>query len=175
MLSIPRLVFLFFFVTGIQFVQAQETVTSIPKDTVYTLRNDTLFGKAGFYLTKGQTLRIGKGSGQNGWFRFIGFKSSMAWPVLLFHDAEINQMYKDSADPETARTNDLIKQSLDSGKVMLVTEIKRKGGKRTGYAYRVAMKEMVFPRTGFYCYDILSAIWSKEVIVDVKPVTAGYK
>ena len=68
--------------------QAQNNSLQGGSDTIYTLIGDTLFSNKGFKIFKGQSLEIGKASGERDWYNTVSFKSGASWPLLFLKDAE---------------------------------------------------------------------------------------
>jgi len=149
---------------GVVSAQGQGWSQSSGNDTLYTLDGDTLRTNAGFQFYVGQKLVVGKGSGENGWYYSIGFRSANAWPLLLFHDLEMNNEYKYQNDGEQARENDKVRSSLDSGQIAVVTKIRKAGGKKHGYWYWVLFKAKGSPGVRFRC-NIGAAIRTKEILL----------
>src|SRR5258708_6984477 len=106
-----RFLCLFLLVPGVRTVHAQEGNTPPAQGIIYTLANDTLYTNAGFQIFVGQQIIIGKGSGQNGWYQSIGFRSGAAWPLLLFYNTELKVTYNEP-DGTQIRENDKVKESL---------------------------------------------------------------
>ena len=136
-----------------------------PERSSIIITGDTLKISTGITIIRGQRIRIGEASGENGWYQSIGFKSPASWAVLLFHDTEINNQYQGTNNPEQVRENDKVKSYLKEGDSLLVTKIKRMGNNRKGYWYWVFLRDTRFPVINYRC-NLETAITTREILVE---------
>ena len=88
--------------------------------------SDTIITNKGFTIYVGQKLIVGKGSGENSWYRTIDFKNGFNFPLLFLRDLEIKQNLKYQADP-SVRNKDKVKEYLKPGYNLTVLKIKKVG------------------------------------------------
>ena len=143
-------------------VNGQTTIPIEVPDTTYTLIGDTLFTDKGFKFYKGQILKVGNGSGENGWFNTITFRSGASWPLLLWKKM-------DEKDPDyqldpSIRIKDNVKLYLNPGSMVKIKKFKRYGKARWGYWYKLILHTTEFPRITFTA-NIPDAIRTKELII----------
>ena len=141
--------------------KAQTTPTKSSSDTLYSLKNDSLFISDDSIITVGQKLVVGKGSDENGWYTSMRFKSAFAWPLWLFRSSELDNEY-DKHDGVYIRERDKVKSSLGPGVVLQVIKIKKEGNKRRGYSYIVYLKDKRFGGSKYFC-NIKLALATKEI------------
>lgn len=89
------------------------------------LNVDTLYFNS-IKIFIGQKLIVGKGSGENSWYRTIDFKNGFNFPLLFLRDLEIKQNLKYQADP-SVRNKDKVKEYLKPGYNLTVLKIKKVG------------------------------------------------
>lgn len=153
-------------ITMLVTVKAQPAKDTILSGSSYTFFGDTLITNTGAKIIAGQYLLVGKGSGKNGWYEHISFKSAFAWPVWLFRDMELETAYStypNTVDASIVRERDKVKEYLNEGDSLLIKKIRKKGNRKRGYWYAVYLKDTQFLGPGFIC-NIEPAINSKEVI-----------
>lgn len=148
------------------FILAQGAAGTIDGSTRQFIRNgDTLISGSGSQIVVGQRVKIGKGSGENGWYKSIGLKSAASWLLLLFHDTEIKNQYAYSGDPEQERENDKVRDYLREGDSLLVTKIKRSGNKKHGYNFMIFLRDGKFPAINYRC-NVQIASDTGEIILE---------
>lgn len=135
------------------------------RDTVYTLVGDTLFTNTGIRIVVGQSLTVGKGSDENGWYASMSFKSPFNWSLWLFRDKELNNSTNPSrVDAAWERERYKLRDYFYEGDSVLVKKIRKKGNKKYGYWYAVYIKTYKFPKAKFIC-NIKLAIKNREIII----------
>ncbi len=132
-------------------------------DSLYAFRNDSLFISPDSIITIGQKLKIGNGSDENGWYESIGFKSAFAWPLWLFRNSELENVY-DKPDGAYIREREKVKSYLSPGEDLVVIKIKKKGNRRRGFAYIVYLRNRSFPGLNFFC-NIKLGLETKEILL----------
>ncbi len=135
---------------------------TIYPSTSYREENDTLITDSGFKIYEGLTLQVGSGSGVNGIYQQIRFKTQLNANLLLFHDAEMKTTYLNRVNPEFARQNDKLKELLHYGDRLVVKKITKKGNKKFGYWYYLILKRTNAPHTKLVC-NIELAVNCKEI------------
>ncbi|WP_298300079.1 hypothetical protein [Hydrotalea sp.] len=143
---------------------SQTRSETIYPGTSYHLENDTLMTNSGFKIYEGLTLEAGNGSGANGIYQQIRFKTPLNASLLLFHDAEINTTYAYRSNPEIDRQNDKLKELLNKGDILSVKKMMKRGNKKFGYWYYLILKQRKAPHTKFVC-NIELAVNSKEILL----------
>jgi hypothetical protein len=131
-------------------------------DTTYFLKEDTLFSNAGFNIYVGQTLYAGKGSLEQNRFQTIGFKSSLAFPLLFMRDKEIENNSEYRSD-HSIRDADIVKKSFGEGIPLIVKRIKKRKGLKGTYWYQVYLKDTEKIFSSKYLCNIGNAIRLKEI------------
>ena len=163
MLTMEKIFTLFFTMIFFLNLGAQTTVIKSSSDTLYHFKNDSLFISADSVITLGQKLIVGEGSGENGWYKSIGFKSAFAWPLWLFRSSELDNTYYQQ-DGESIRELDKVKNYLSPHQELEVMKIRKKGNKRRGYTYIVYLRNKSFPGLNFSC-NIKLALKTKEIFM----------
>jgi hypothetical protein len=138
----------------------RETIYS---STSYRVVNDTLITDMGFKIYEGLTLNVGSGSGVNGIYQQIRFKTQLNANLLLFHDAEMKTTYLNRINPEFNRQNDKLQELLHYGDRLMLKRITKKGNKKFGYWYYQILKRTKAPHTKLVCYIEL-AVNCKEIL-----------
>ena len=133
---------------------------SNPDSIGFNLRNDTLLSPNGESIYIGKQLIVGKGSGENGRYQAITFKSRTAFPLLFLRNAEIKN------DPEykvapSARDEDKVKSYLIPGQSLTVVKISSKGDNKVWHYYQVILDN---GSNKFSC-DIGYAVGLKELLI----------
>ncbi len=140
----------------------QEINSDIHKsDTTFTLVGDTLYSNKGFNLYIGQKVIAGHGSDENGWYRYVRFKSAFTWEKWLFRDMEINNNMEYQSD-ESKRDQDKIKEYFPSGDTLVIKKIIKGHRKFIGTYYNLVMKPKSSLQSKFNC-NIPEALNSKEL------------
>lgn len=150
------------------------------KDTVYAgdvgwwLQDDTLRSSQGVVIYVGEALYAGQGSAESGRYKTVGFKSSMAFPLMFMRGTQISQNSDYQAD-NSSFDADKVKESFSPGTKLTVHRIRNRGrGKKWHYfelylwdgkSGAVALK---------YRCDIAHAIQLGEVVART-PMDAGRK
>jgi|GEM_PF-4028514 len=126
----------------------------------FKLVNDTLFWETNKSIYIGKKLTVGKGSGDNGRYQAITFKSPTTFPLLFLRNTEIENNPEYKVDPLT-RDDDKVKNYLTPGQSLTVTKISSKGNGKAWHYYEVLV---VDGRNKFKC-DIGYAIELKELLL----------
>ena len=142
---------------------AQNSSDSANANTSFILKNDTLQNSTGTKLFVSQKLIAGKGSGENGWYHSIGFKSDFNLPVLLNQNIETLNNLEYQSDPQK-RINDKVTEFLVPGDTLVITKIKKTGNRRFGYWYIAYLKTKQIPFTKFKS-DIITSLKLKEILI----------
>jgi len=132
-------------------IKAPELQLNLVKDTLLSNKGDSIY--------VGKLLTVGKGSGENGRYEAISFKSATAFPLLLFRNSETKSNPEYQADP-SARDADKVKDYLAPGQLLEVTKIKSKGGGKNWHYYQVFLSGA---GAKFKC-DIAYALALKELL-----------
>ncbi|RTL52777.1 MAG: hypothetical protein EKK39_06255 [Sphingobacteriales bacterium] len=146
------------------FCFSQTRSETIYPSTSYRLENDTLITNTGYKIYEGLTLQVGSGSGINGIYQQIRFKTQLNAYLLLFHDAEMKTTYLNRVNPEFDRQNDILKELLHYGDRLVVKRITKKGNKKFGYWFYLLLKRTQAPHTKVVC-NIELAVNSKEILL----------
>jgi len=147
-------------------VSGQPDVDSLKDgDTTFVFRDDTLFSNKGLNIFVGQRLIAGKGSGEGGHYKTIGFKSAAAFPLLFLRDAEIKNNVEYQNDP-SLRDADKVREYLDSGRSLIVRKIKSMGRKKKWHYYLVFLSDGPSSLSLKYRCDIISALRQKELRIE---------
>lgn len=150
-------------IPGIGF--GQSITDPLKRDTTHlVLRNDTLFSDKGYKIFVGKQLVIGKGSGENGRYLSINFKSAAAFPLIFLRNAEIKNNIEYQADP-SARDADKVKEYLTEGKSLIVKKIKLKGNTRNWHYYLVYLSDGPSSSAQKFKCSIAYALDLKELVV----------
>lgn len=148
-------VFICFLATNHENLYGQTVPLASVSDTTFSLVGDVLFTNKDFKLFIGQELRSGRGSGTNGWYNSISFKSTLNWINLLVQptDSEENPNYQ----------LDQVKTFLSPGEVLIVKKIERNGNKRSGYWYTAILQGQDSKIK--FRMRVLESLASKEVLI----------
>lgn len=144
-------------------LSAQNIQDTAKLDAPSTLQEDTLFIGSAIKLYVGESLKIGEGTAENNWYRTIGFKSFLNFPLLFLQDFETKNNSDYRLNPQH-RTNDKVKESLVPGESLIITKIKREGKRRQGYWYTATLKNKRFLGLQYYC-NIVNALKTKELLI----------
>lgn len=120
--------------------QAQTETRQQYENMAFQLVGDTLFSNSDFKLYKNKKLLRGTGSGENGWYQYVSFKSPASWPLVIGREADLKYNAAYEAD-ETIRDKDKVKEYLNLEDTLTITKIKRRGNKRSGYSYVLYLKQ----------------------------------
>lgn len=142
----------------------QNPAVSVPPiNARYTLTGDTLFSTENFKIYPGQKLICGKGSGENEWYNSISFKSPASWPLVVGRNMDL-KYNSDYQRDEGIRDKDKVKEYLNPGDTLVVSKIKRRGNKKSGYWYVAHMRQgQGILSLQYTCY-IAEAVRSKEIL-----------
>lgn len=137
-------------------------VVSLAASAQTKFENDTLYFDSGFKITKGQELKFGTGTMDNGNFKFIRVNSTGFAAIMTATD---NQAYNNSQNS--------LNRSM-AGHKGTVVKIVQRGTKKTGYIFQ----PLVSIGSGVrYEIDVENAIASGELAVpdEFKPKTKESK
>jgi hypothetical protein len=133
-------------------------------DTTFTLKDDTLFSSKGFNICVGQKFIIGKGSGEEGRYQSISFKSPLAFPLIFLRKTQI-ESNTDYQDNPSDFDQDQVKASLIPGQLLIVKKIKLIGHVRKWHIYRVYLYDDTPSWRYKYICDIETALKWNELLI----------
>ncbi len=134
------------------------------KLSVIRQAGDTLFITANQMVLKGQAVVVGKGSSENGWYEYIGFKNSTSLPLLINREVDLKYGYNGRSNSEQERENDLVKAALHAGDSLIVQKFKRITNRHDGSWYKTILVSQKFPRIHFYC-NLEKALTKDEILI----------
>ena len=128
----------------------------------WRLNGDTLYLGSGQKVYVGEILIVGKGSGTNGWFHTIGFKSEFSWPVWFMRDTESKYNYDYQTHPQK-RVNDKVRGYLQESDTLIIKKLKKEGNKQSGYWVTAILTSSKFRKIK-YRSDIIQSLVQKELV-----------
>ena len=140
------------------------TDTLLLSEEPFTLVGDTLVSAKNLKIYPKQKFVCGKGSGENGWYKAISFKSPANWANLLWRDMEIKNNIDYQID-EGLRDKDKVKEFLSPGDTLVVSKIQKRGTKKYGYSYVVIMRQGKGILSLQYECSLAEALKSEEILL----------
>lgn len=116
-----------------------------------TFENDTLISSTGFKITKGDNLKVGIGSANDGAFNFIRISGNS-----MFQTYSPNGL-----NTRGAAANNALPARF-SGLNVEVSKIEKRGNKKRGFVYYAIVKAGTLAR---YEVDVENAITKEEIVV----------
>lgn len=142
--------------------RGQAISPAIESDKQWRLDGDTLYFGSGQIVYLGENLIVGKGTGTNGWFHTIGFKSDFSWPIWFMRDTELKYNYDYQTDPQK-RVNDKVRGYLQESDTLIIKKLKKEGNKQSGYWVTAILTSSKFPKIK-YRSDIIQSLVQKELV-----------
>ena len=101
--------------------------------------SDTIITNKGFTIYVGQKLIVGKGTGLNGRYVAIGFKTPVNFTNLFLRETDIAHNPEYKLDP-SAREKDKVKESLVIGSIVTINKLIINGNNKKGHSYVIYFK-----------------------------------
>ncbi len=126
--------------------------------------NGTLILQSGDTLRAGAYLLAGKGSGENQWYKSLGFANYVNLPYMLNRNYELKSDYNGAGDNEYQRNSDKIKSLVTVGDSLLIKRIKRVAQHKYGTYYTAILQTLTFPKTKLSA-NIDTALFYHELVL----------
>ena len=133
----------------------------------FTYADDTIYSSKGYKIFVGQHVIAGKGSGEEGRYKYISFKSPFAFPLIFLRNTEIRQDIDYRNDPNL-RDQDKVKEALVPGSTLTIRKIKVMAKHKKWQYYRVHLWDGSSSLSNKYQCDIISALNAHEVSITPK-------